>query len=90
MNDLPIFAKITELYIIVDYPLVKVNVCHTVGISNHLMSYQLDNTLQSSCVALSTLADTHPHTAHTFDDGNLFITLRSHVEAALLKTITYV
>ena len=54
------------------------------------MSYQLENTLQSSCVALSTFADNHPHTAHTFDDGNLYITLRSHVEVTLLKTIIHV
>ena len=66
---------------------MEVKVCRTVGLSNHLMSYRLESTLQSFGVALSTLADNHPHTAHTFDDGKLYITMRSHVEITLLKTI---
>ena len=38
-DDLPVFAKITDLMAIVDYPVAEVNVCRTVGLINHLMSY---------------------------------------------------
>ena len=87
MDDLPIFSKITDLIVVIGYPLVETNMCLTVGLSNHLMSYQLESTLRYFCVALSNLADNHPYTAHTFDDGNLYVTVRSHVETALLKTV---
>ena len=87
VDDLPIFARIVHIFVIVEYPLVELKVCRTVGLSNHLISYQLETTLLSFGVALSTLAENHPYTAHTFDDGKLYITIRSHVKVILLKTI---
>ena len=87
VDDLPIFTRIVDIFVIVEYPLVEVKVCRTAGLSNHLMSYQLETTLQSFGVALSTLAEHHSYTAHTFDDGKLYITIRSHVKVTLLKTI---
>ena len=86
-DDLPIFSKIIDLMNIVDYAVIEVNVCRTIGLANHLMSYHVENSLHSCCVSLLSLPDSHPHTAHTFDDGNLYITLRSNVEVKLLETI---
>ena len=71
-DDLPIFSKIIDLMNIVDYAVIEVNVCRTNGLANHLMSYRVENSLHSCCVSLLSLPDSHPHTAHTFDDGNLF------------------
>ena len=57
------------------------------GLSNHLMSYQLEATFHSCCIALSKLPDHHPYTAHTYADGKLYITVRSHIEIDLLETL---
>ena len=73
--------------IIIDYPVIEVNICRTNGLANHLMSYQVESSLCSRCMSLLSLPDSHPHTAHTFNDGNLYITLRSHVEIELLEII---
>ena len=70
-DDLPIFSKIIDLMIIVDYAVIEVNVCRTIGLANHLMSYGVEHSLHLCCVSLLSLPDSHPHTAHTFDDGNL-------------------
>jgi len=86
-DDLPVFAKITDLMVIVDYPVSEVNICRTVGLVNHLMSYMIVPSLQLHCVSLINLVECHPYSAHTFDDGGLYITLRSRVEAELLTTI---
>ena len=86
VDDLPVFAKITDLIFIVDYPVAEVNVCRTVGLVNHLMSYMIVLSLHFCCVSLLSLAESHPYTAHTLDDGNLYVTLRSNVEIELLKT----
>ena len=37
--DLPIFARIVDIFVFVEYPLVEVKVYRTVGLSNHLMNY---------------------------------------------------
>lgn len=87
VDDLPVFAKITDLIVIVDYPVAEVNVCRTVGLVNHLMSYMIVLSLHFCCVSLLSLAESHPYTAHTLDNGNLYVTLRSNVEIELLKTI---
>ena len=74
-DDLPVFTKITDLILIVDYPIAEVNVCRTVGLVNHLMSYMIVFSLHFCCVSLSSLVECHPYTPHTLDDGNLYITL---------------
>lgn len=52
-NDLPIFSKVVSLMMIVDSPVVEVNTFRTVGLSNHLMSYQIETTLHCFCMSLS-------------------------------------
>ena len=86
-DDLPVFSKILDIITIVDYPVVEVTVFRTVGLQNHLLSYQIENTLSSCCISLRKLAEHRPYMAHTFDDGNLYITVKSHVEKNLLQTI---
>lgn len=87
IDDLPVFAKITDIFLIVDYPVLEVTMCRTIGLSNHLMSYRIESSFISCCVPLSKLPEKHPYTAHTFDDGQLYITLRSHVEITLLSIL---
>ena len=51
------------------------------------MSYQLEATLRSCCIALSRLPDHLPYTAHTYADGKLYITVRSYIEVDLLEAL---
>jgi len=37
---------------------------------------------------MSTLTEKHPYTAHTFDDGQLYITLRCHVKMTILNVLS--
>ena len=74
-DDLPVFAKIVDLLVIIDCAVAEVNVCRTVGLANHLMSYLVENSLCLCCISLLSLPESHPYTVHTFDDGNLYITL---------------
>ena len=86
-DDLPIFGRISDILLLVDYPVLDVTLYRTVRLSSHLMSYQLENNFSTRCVPLSALHDKHPYTVHTFDDGQLYITLRSHVEFTLLDVL---
>lgn len=77
VNDLPVLGKIADIYLHLDYPVLEVTMYKIVGLSNHLMSYHLENSFKSHGVSLLTLPEIHPYTAHTFDNGQLYITLRS-------------
>ena len=46
VDDLPIFARIVDIFVFVEYLLVEVKVYRTVRLSNHLMSYQLESTFE--------------------------------------------
>ena len=81
------FGKVADIFLLFDYPILEVTIYRTVGLSNHLMSYHLENSFRSRCVSLSTLPEKHPYTAHTFDNGQLYITLRSFVEISLLNVL---
>lgn len=87
MNDLPVFSKIIDLMVVTDCAVAEVERFLTVGLENHLLSYQIKSTHYYSCIPLSTLKETHPFTAHTFDDGLLYITLRSNIEPSLLEAL---
>lgn len=52
-DDLPVFAKIVDLMIIVDYAVIEVNVCRTIGLANHLMSYRVEISLHSCCMCIT-------------------------------------
>ena len=82
-NDLPVFSKIVDLMMVVDCAVAEVERFLTVGLDNHLMSYQIKSTHHLCCIPLSTLKEKHPLTVHTFDDGQLYITLRSNIEPKL-------
>lgn len=87
IDDLPVFAKISDIMIIVGYVVVSVDMFRTNGLCYHLMSYCIQRKVQSQCLALSKLSDLHPYQSHTFADGKLYIILRSHTEISLLKLI---
>ena len=67
--------------------MVYVHLYRTSGLSNHLMSYQLEATFSCCCIALSRLPDYHPYTAHTYVNGKLYITVRSYIEVDLLEAL---
>ena len=87
MNNLPVFSKIVDLMMVADCAVVEAERFLTVGLDNHLLSYQIKSTHHYSCIPLSTLKETHPYIAHTFDDGLLYITLRSNIEPSLLEAL---
>ena len=75
-NHLPTFSKIIDLMLIVHSPIVEVNIFRTVGLSNHLLSYQIEPTLNLCCTSLTALKIAQAYTAHTFDDGKLYLSVR--------------
>ncbi len=79
-NDLPIFGKITDIFLIVGCTLVTVQKYSTERINNHLQAYLISPTFHTQLVVLSTLPYLQTLTAHTFlGDGNLYISMRSYV-----------
>lgn len=71
MNDLPVFSKIVDLMMVADCAVAETERFLTVGLENHLLSYEIKSTHHHSCIPLSCLKETHLFTAHTFDDGLL-------------------
>jgi len=86
-DDLPVFGRIDDILLIVDYPVIEVVMYRTMQLSNRLISYQLVNSFNTRCIPLSTLPEKHPYSPHTFDDGLLYVTLRSHIEFTLLSVL---
>ena len=87
MNDLPVFSKVVDLMIVADCAVAEAERFLTVGLENHLLSYQIKSTHHHFFIPLSTLKETHPFKAHTFDDGLPYITLRSNIEPSLLEAL---
>ena len=79
-DDLPIFAKIKTIILIVGVPLLFVDVFKTVGFNNHLLSYAIKDFHTSCVVLVSKLPSKQPLSPHkSIGDLNTYITLRSHI-----------
>lgn len=79
-DDLPQFAKIKDILVMVETPVLVVEKFITHGINNHLLCYLIEHTYQTFAVCVSQLIDTHPFTAHTYiGDRGLYIAMRSYV-----------
>ena len=79
-DDLPQFAKIKDILVMVKTPVLLVERFTTLGINNHLLCHLIERTHQTFALCVSKLVDTHPFTAHTFiGDRGLYIAMRSFV-----------
>ena len=79
-DDLPQFAKIKDVLVITDCPILVVEKYTTLGINNHLLCHLIERTHATVVVCVSNLVDTHPFTVHTFiGDRGLYIAMRSLV-----------
>ena len=56
-DDLPVFAKICDILVIVNCSLLYVEVFDTEGINNHLSAYALVRTLRKKVIHLPTCAN---------------------------------
>ena len=80
-DDLPVFASVTSVIVIVGIVLLEIEVYFTEGINCHLSSYLLRPIHQNKVILLSSLDNKDVYYAHKFlGDKELYITMRSHVE----------
>ena len=78
-DDLPIFAKVDSILVIVGVPLLLVEVFHTVGFNNHILSYSITDSYTSSVISISKLDSKQPLSTHkSIGDANIYIILRYH------------
>lgn len=76
-DDLPRFGQIRDMIVITGTPILAVKLYNTLGINNHLLSYAITSTLQSSVISLSNLVHFQPLSAHTCcGDSNVYIAMR--------------
>ena len=59
-DDLPISAKVDSILIIVGVLLLLVEVFHTVGFNNHILSYSITDSYTSSVISISKLYSKQP------------------------------
>ena len=74
----PSLQKLTQL-IIVGVPVLLVEVFHTVGFNNHILSYSITDSYTSSVISISKLDSKQPSLTHKSIGGaNIYIILRYH------------
>lgn len=81
LDDLPVFAKIISIIVLVGVALLEVELFFTEGINNHISSYLITPTQEKKLLILSALENKEVFYAHTFlGDKRLYISLKSHIE----------
>lgn len=79
-DDLPQFAKIKDILVLVETPVLVLERYTTLGINNHILCYLIECTFQTFALCISGLVDTHSFTAHTYiGDRGLYIAMHSYV-----------
>ena len=79
-DDLPEFAKIKDILVIVETPVLIVEKYTTLGINNHILCYMIECTFQTFALCVSGLVASHSFTAHTYiGDRGLYIAMHSYV-----------
>ena len=82
-DDLPAFVKIIDFIIINNVVLIQVEEYNTEGINDHLLSYLIKPTHQTSFLHLSKSFMYHVYHPHKYlGDNSLYICNRSIVERA--------
>lgn len=80
-DDLPIFAKVMNIIVVVGVALLEVKLFFTKGINSHLSSYLITTTPGEKMLTLSTLENKEVLYAHTFlGDRKLYVCMRSNIE----------
>lgn len=80
-RDLPTFARIVEILLVADFPLLAVEVYATEFLNSHLQSYCVKRTHALKIVYLAQLENRYPLYLHThLGDKQTYIALRSHIE----------
>ncbi len=80
-DDLPIFAQIKHVAVVMGKALLCVSEYETYGFDHHYHSYLIQRmSRELSVYWLTELVHHQPLTAHVIKNGSLCITLRSHVE----------
>ena len=80
-DDLPQFARIRDIIMVVECPLLVLDTFITQGINNHLLSYLIKGTRHVFIIRVSSLVVRDTFMAHTYPgDGNLYIAMKYHVE----------
>ena len=78
-DDLPVFAKINAIIILVGTPLFVVEIFKTTGVNNHLLSYAIEDSYIQSVLLVSKLVYKQSLSPHqSIGDSNTYIALRSH------------
>lgn len=78
-NDLPQFAKIQDIIVVEEHPVLYVQKFQTIGIHSHLLAYQLSCMYSHTLLMVSSLYNKNTFSAHTFiGDGKLYITVKNN------------
>ena len=81
IDDLPQFAKITDILVVHGAPVLYVKIYETAGINNHLLAYSIVATHKTTLVHLPDLLNNEIYHAHTYIlDHRLYIAMRAHVQ----------
>lgn len=82
-DDLPQFAKIEDILIVLNFPFFIVCTFITQRICHHYHSYAVKKGRQMLVVTLAEIGDSHPvYCHHVHGDSTLYVTMRSYVENA--------
>ncbi len=84
-DDLPIFAKVTKICVVVGTALCEVEKYFTEGINSHLSSYLIVPTSEKRLITISTLHNKDVFYAHIFlGDKKLYVSVQSHIERSCM------
>ena len=79
-DDLPVFARILDVLIAADFPLLTVELYSTERLDSHLQSYCVKRTHKIDVLYMVHLENRNPVEAHTYiGDRQTYIALRSHI-----------
>ena len=74
-----IFAKIQDIIVVEEHPVLYVQKFETIGIHSHLLAYQLSCMYSHTLLMVSSLYNKNTFSAHTFiGDGKLYITVKNN------------
>ena len=80
-DDLPVFAKVISIIVLVGVALLEVELFFTEGINTHLASYLIIPTCEKKLLNLSALDNKEVLYSHTFlGDRKMYMCMRSHIE----------
>lgn len=80
-NDLPMFGKILDIFIVGGFPFLLVEKYKSMGINGHILAYLIQHTYVTNCVYIAHLLYKTVFCAHSYiEDGQLYVVLKSHLE----------